>query len=362
MKIAFDHTAFSIQDYGGITRYFVNLNHHLSLLNVKTNICTYFSKNEYLDEINHGALRFSFGNRKRYNYLINEVISLVDPRLLDADIIHTTYYGFLPKHLNKTKVVTVFDMIHEKFSENFHHNDRVAKLKASAIKSSDHIVCISQSTKSDLLYYFPQIESDKVSVVHLASFNSKPLQRSNLPKKNFILYVGERRGYKNFSCLVNAYANSENLKKDFVIVCFGGGAFSNEEITLFRKLELSQKISHKSGSNDVLANLYTCASCLVHTSNYEGFGLPLLEALSYCCPVIASKNSSVPEVLKDAGIYFRPDDINDLSKKLNQYLYASSYEQTKIIEKGIEVNKQFSWKKTANQTLEIYKGLLKNEK
>jgi glycosyltransferase involved in cell wall biosynthesis len=100
----------------------------------------------------------------------------------------------------------------------------------------------------------------------------------------------------------------------------------------------------------------------VHTSNYEGFGLPLLEALSYCCPVIASKNSSVPEVLKDAGIYFRPDDINDLSKKLNQYLYASSYEQTKIIEKGIEVNKQFSWKKTANQTLEIYKGLLKNEK
>jgi len=150
-----------------------------------------------------------------------------------------------------------------------------------------------------------------------------------------------------------AYAKSKRLVAEYKLVCFGGEPISKEERQRISSLGLMECVIHQSGSDEILANLYTYAAVFVYPSLYEGFGIPVLEAMHYQCPVLASDTSSIPEVVGEGGMYFDPSDEDALSAAIEQILSDSSL-RNHLIQRGVARENQYSWDKCAKETLEFY--------
>jgi glycosyltransferase involved in cell wall biosynthesis len=172
-----------------------------------------------------------------------------------------------------------------------------------------------------------------------------------------VLFVGARGGYKNFAGLVESFAAAVSLRRDFEILCFGGGAFSDRESTLLDSLGIAGVVRHVGGGDEVLSGLLSTARVLVYPSLYEGFGIPLLEAMVAGCPVACSKSASLPEVAGDAAEYFDPSDFGEIQKALETVL-GNSARREELIVKGRMRVKEFTWQRCAARTGEIYRGLL----
>ena len=247
-------------------------------------------------------------------------------------------------------------MIHEKFSDYFPKNDRTTEKKKILVEKSSKIIAISESTKNDLCKIF-KVNPEKVSVVYLAtsfeSIESEPLK--SIPQ-NYILFVGARGGYKNFNFMIEAIADI--LKRDGIfLICAGGGKFKKEEIELFSKFGIDKMVMQTTVSDSELKFLYQNAIAFIFPSLYEGFGIPILEAFSCGCPVILSNTSSFPEVAKDAGFYFDPYSLDSIKNAVKKIIYDNELRE-KLIARGYERLKFFSWEKTAKETLKIYKEIL----
>jgi glycosyltransferase involved in cell wall biosynthesis len=255
------------------------------------------------------------------------------------------------------RVVTVYDMIHERYAEMFSTVDRTSAAKLATTQRADHVICISESTRRDLLEAF-DLPEHKVSVVHLGFDyfqESVSVKRNGKP---YIFYVGHRGFYKNFKGFLRAYASSVLLRDNFDVVCFGGGPFTGAEVNLFNELKLSNtQVLQRSGNDVALADGYRNAAVFVYPSLYEGFGIPPLEAMSVNCPVVCSNASSIPEVVGDGGEYFNPLDLDSIRHALEQVL-TSRERRENLIENGKRRCSQFSWQQCAFQTSEIYKGLM----
>jgi glycosyltransferase involved in cell wall biosynthesis len=302
----------------------------------------------------------------------NKIVPLVNkylsPYLINSyrpNIVHETYYAknsYSPK--TAKRVVTVFDMIHERYRKLYASGNLISKTKKEVVDRADHIICISNNTREDLIEFFNTPE-DKISVVHLGHeiYIDKYNYRSNTDllsnsKKPYLLFIGNRGDYKNFRRLLDAYAKSDRLRKNFNLVCFGGGNFNNNEVSLFDLYGLDKSnIIYMSGNDDILANVYKNAEAYVCPSLYEGFGITLLESMSFNCPVICSNTSSIPEVVGDAGEYFDPEDIESIMFAIENVVFSAS-KKSKLIKNGIKRKNNFSWKKCARYTYEIYKSIL----
>ena len=176
-------------------------------------------------------------------------------------------------------------------------------------------------------------------------------------REPFLLYVGNRGGYKNFLRLLEAYGTSPQLKMGYELICFGGGAFHADELETMRTLGLvSGQVSQLGGDDQMLAKLYEHASAFVFPSLYEGFGIPPLEAMSHDCPVVCSNTSSIPEVVGDAGEYFDPADTESMRAAIERIVTSDSHRNL-LIAKGRERLKHFSWDRCAIETLDIYRKL-----
>jgi glycosyltransferase involved in cell wall biosynthesis len=167
-----------------------------------------------------------------------------------------------------------------------------------------------------------------------------------------------RRGYKNFDNMLRAYASSGSLRKEFDLIAFGSNSFTPDETEFIRALGLSgRQVRHLAGDDLLLKRLYECAVAFVFPSLYEGFGIPLLEAMGCGCPVLCNNSSSIPEIVGDAGLYCdarQPDAIADAMERV-----ASSTElRTTMMARGNERVKLFSWDRCAAETLEVYRSLL----
>ena len=134
----------------------------------------------------------------------------------------------------------------------------------------------------------------------------------------YLLYVGYRNGYKNFKRFIKAFASSDLLKNRFALVAFGGGPFSNEEKESFSELEIGTQIRHLDGTDLHLAHCYAHATALIYPSLYEGFGLPILEAMTANCPVICSHHGSLTEVAGEAAAYFDGSSIEDIKHAMEK--------------------------------------------
>lgn len=370
MRIAFDQQIFCLQQYGGVSRYFCSLAEHLSqLAGVSVRIVAPLHINAYLSVLPRDLARG--WKRPRTMPRVEKVMraisaSLAGPAIrgFRPEIVHQTYFSdsaFMPQ--GPRRVVTVYDMIHERFASSFAKTDPTTKWKRAAVSRADHVICISQHTRRDLIELFG-VPEEKVSVVYLGVDELAPSGAqtedvaSVTSSSPYLLFVGSRGRYKNFKGLLLAYASSAFLKDNFSLLSFGGGQFGGELASLIQQLGLSGKqVKQLEGDDDALGHLYQNAAALIYPSLYEGFGIPPLEAMSLGCPVICSDTSSIPEVVGDAGEYFDPASVESIRFAIEGVLQSPA-RRNELVQLGARRYRQFRWESCARETHAIYNALI----
>lgn len=369
IKIAFDYQAFFFQEYGGISRYYSKLAGALnSIEGVEARIFALLHRNAYLTD-SHLDFVIGWDTRKwpKSKKVFRAINGAGSRFCLDAyrpNIVHQTYYAHKPiAPRGVPLVVTVYDMIHERYADQFSRRDRISDIKKIAVERADHVICISNNTRDDLLKYF-DTPQNKISVVHIGFDAFKlatefPTAGSLLTvNRPYLLYVGQRSIYKNFLNFIKAFASSAQLKRDFDIVCFGGGRFTEEEKRIFVDLKLADsQVWQLGGADGLLVECYRNAFAFVYPSLYEGFGIPPLEAMSLSCPVICSRTSSIPEVAGPAAEYFEPSNIDSIREALEK-VANSPARRAELIAFGLERFPFFTWHRCAKETYSIYKELV----
>ncbi len=370
-KILYTHNVFAFQVYGGISRYFVEVIKRIPPEAAEIRVFAGFHINEYLRDLPGViGIRVPYFNRRgRIQIFINALMQITRMNLNDLaqrvflrpddrTIIHVSYYTRLPTKRKAKLVVTVYDMIHELFPQYFPRYDKTTYLKRLCCEQADKIIAISNCTKRDLVNLFG-IEPGKIEVIYLGNSLDKVVPTGLSPGFNtpYLLYVGDRRrGYKNFNRLVEAFAQSEQLRNYFALVCFGGGAFAPWEKMKLNGLDITHQVYYIEGNDRLFANYYRHARAFICPSLYEGFGLPLLEAMGLGCPVICSNKDPMLEIANDAGIYFDPNDTDHIQHVLETALVDDSLLQEKI-KRGYQRAAMFNWDDTVKKTLAVYQSL-----
>lgn len=366
MRIALDDQIF-VQKHGGISRYFNQLAHGLLDLDQEVGVFAPFYLNNNLTTLPKKCIHGRHVNRyppklSRLFSIYNRYVSRQRIVKWKPDIVHETYYSRLGSAPNNCPtIITVYDMIHELFESDFSRNDETIAIKKIAIDRADHIICISENTKNDLVRLY-DIESNKISVVHLGFDQFINYDQASKKKihvdKPFLLYVGSRWGYKNFSGFLRAVASSKRLLSDFDIIAFGISKFNMSELNLIKSLGFAEnQVQQVAGNDHLLGQYYHLARAFVYPSLYEGFGIPPLEAMVHQCPVISSNTSSMPEVIGDAAEFFNPSMHEDICHAIENVVYSDS--QIELLKKrGTERLNNFSWSKCSLQTLNVYKSLV----
>ncbi|HBE43965.1 MAG TPA: glycosyltransferase family 1 protein [Deltaproteobacteria bacterium] len=370
MKIFYDHQIFTFQKYGGISRYFFELMKYFKSIG-GVNITTpfIFSNNYYISDnkiikhmkfLPHTEFR---GKYRLFRLLIsfNKILAITNLKKQDFDIFHPTYYDpyFLKYIGNKPFVLTVHDMIHEKFGEMFKRQDKTSEHKRLLVKKATIIIAVSENTKKDLIDLFG-INESKIEVVY---HGNSMLPGSDLKinidiPKNYILFVGLREdGYKNFNRFIKAVSSLLIKNKELFVVCAGGGKFRIDERALLEQLDISKQVVQYDVNDNILAYLYKNASVFVFPSLYEGFGIPVLEAFASNCPLVCSNTSSLPEIAGEGAIYFDPYSEDSIKNAIIKVLENTNL-RNNIVRAGIERLKNFSWEKTAIKTKRIYEKIM----
>lgn len=364
MKILFDNKIFINQIHGGPSVYFINLIENLQKQNKSTKLCSYLhlsnhlNQNKFLKEFSGYKLPFNnymnqFNTFKKLVHNINKKYLFREINKFNPMIYHSTYYenyDFNKINTKYQKVITVFDLITEKFSKFYGNKNNFPKKKI--INSADKIICISENTKKDLKDIY-NVSENKICVTYLG-YPKKFLNLKKLFKFPYILFVGTRWKYKNFDNFIKAYSMNTNLYKNFKVVIFGGGKLSLNEKKLLHEYKISNnQIIHYEGNDFDLHCCYKFASLFVYPTFYEGFGLPILESFLYDCPVNCSNASSLPEVAGNGANFFDPFNAESISLCMERTLFNNS-DREKLIQEGKKQLNKFSWEKCATETLKFY--------
>ena len=366
LRVVFDHSVFSLQARGGITRYFCELVHHLQQRpDVLPSIIAPLHVSQSLRDNRQlpvtGMYLPKIPGSHRLRLKANDFLSPLLTEKISPDILHTTYYPLQRKIPgNAAYIVTVFDMIHERFADLMPPGEAdIAARKQENVRRADHVICISEQTRQDVVELL-NIPEEKASVIYLGcSFPGQTTCRNPaIILEPYLLFVGERGGPKNFKRLLESYGKSSFLSQEVALVCFGGNPFTRDELQQQRDLGLAEeKVIQTSGSDEKLINLYSHASALVYPSLYEGFGLPILEAMACGCPVLCSNVSSMPEVAGQAAVFFDPLQIDSLMVAMEKVV-QSTEKRNSLIQAGRTQATRFSWQRCADETVEVYKKCL----
>lgn len=374
IKIKYDFQIFNSQKYGGISKYFVYLYINIKNLGLNPNIVVPIYRNKYLSNLNRNNYFNFYLNTE--NQFINRILKVVSflfdfihSKFHKYDIVHKTYFAskinlfgfqFLLSSFSSAKsknVITFYDMSYLLFPKLLKNSKNIVALQKEQCAKADLIISISESTKNDLIKYF-NIDQNKIKVIHLGVDQEVFFKANNeycVHYNNFILYVGSRDGYKNFDIFLRSFSNLKAHNINLVV--FGGSNFNIKEINLINSLNILEKVFYLDGDEKLLAKLYNSAKMFVYPSLYEGFGLPILEAMSCGCPVIAGKNSSIVEVAGNAAKLIDTNDTEVLTNSMDEILENDELKLS-LINLGLKRSKQFSWEKCALDTIEAYERLL----
>ena len=366
MKIGIDTTFYS-DSPTGIGRYVYELCYHLNNYQ-DLELVLFLDKNSPLNNDPH------FKDNQKI--LIN--LSKLDIRRLyklgklvdkaNLDLFHCPAYN-IPFVKNTKYIVSIHDLIHLKFKEEygFLHRLYYENIVKKGCNKAEKIITVSESSKNDLLEWL-NCSNNKIQVTYLAANQhfipnlgmSDLFRKMEVDQNNFILYVGNNRPNKNLERLIIAYARISEEHENFpslVLTC----SANNKLTELCKNLFISDKVVF-AGSIDEeeLILLYSYAMFFIFPSYYEGFGLPLVEAMSSGCPITASDISSIPEVTGDAALYFNPYDIKDIKLALKE-MYEDYSLRSLLAKRGLLRAKQFNWEKTAEKTYMIYKQCINND-
>jgi glycosyltransferase involved in cell wall biosynthesis len=294
----------------------------------------------------------------------------VIPRLLrqyKADVYHSAYY-LMPYVTGVPTLLTLYDLIPIHFPEHStlkaHWLFRWAT--ALALQTAQHTLAISEATRRDFLARFP-LRSEQITAIPLAAdpaFTPQPPDivtalrtRYRLPEK-FVLYLGSNKPHKNLVRLIEAWAIVQVEATDYTLVIAG--------VWLPQHPEPRQRAQALGIDNRVcwlgplpgvdLPALYTAADVFVFPSLYEGFGLPVVEAMACGTPVVCANTSSLPEVAGDAAVLFSATDSAALMSAM-MVLLKDSKLRAKMQERGMAQARTFSWRHTAGQTLNVYRKM-----
>lgn len=367
MRIFFDHQVFSLQDAGGAARYHYELLYHLrNFSDVKAEIYLGLSNSIYpFSSLNGPRLRVTSAasplppGAKRYT--VNEAISnLAVLSRGNYDIYHPTLYRAMPFVRRQRMVVTHHDCAHEAYPHLFRNSEIISKNKRKLYQAADAILCVSNSSRKDLLSYY-EIDPKRAFVVHHGikplPTDESPFPGGTLPKRPYLLFVGFRETYKNFSLLLSTYATA-GLARDFDLIAVGGSGFSDAEKAEFVRLNVNESVKHFFRISDgELSQLYRRATLFVYPSLYEGFGFPPLEAMSVGCPVLVSCSSCLPEICGEGAFYFDPSEPGSLQRSLLELLCSQELLNSKI-SSGYNQVEKYRWSKTAEETYRIYCEIL----
>ncbi len=279
---------------------------------------------------------------------------------------------YAPRFCPVPSIVSIMDLSFLHFPDLFDKRDlyQLTNWTEYSVKKADKIITISNSSKNDIIKRY-KVGGSGVIVTHLGikekeTIDTRIYTMSQLKNKyeiseNYVLFVGTLQPRKNIVRLVDAFSkalknanlNSEK-RKDLQLVIVGKkGWMFDEIIDSPKRFGIEDRVKFLELVNDEeLLALYKHAECLVLPSLYEGFGLPVLEAMKAGCPVIASNVSSLPEAGGDACLYVDPEDTIDISTKIIKLVGNEKLRQ-ELIEKGYKQSSKFSWEKTAKETLEV---------
>lgn len=359
MKVLYDHQMFSIQKFGGITKYFTELMKNFPVEHDYT-LGVLLSNNQHLKD-NFKKFRKIYipipqkksrirGQLMGKTYKLNKLYSEWLISKSKYDLFHPTYYDdYFLKHIaDKPYIVTVHDLTEFKYPDHF-KNSFAARM-TEIISRSKRLIAISENTKNDLIRIL-KVDPDNIDVVYHGYEKRNPKKMPN-PFGRYILYVGARAGYKNFSTFLKAYKKLTDKDDELKLICVGT-PFSRNELEKLDKEGLLQKILCMGVNETLLHNLYSHALAFIYPSLYEGFGMPILEAFANDCPVCLSNTSCFPEIAGEAGIYFDPMDWDEMSYAIQKVIYNEDFKKRTII-KAKERLKIFSWEKCVMETTQSY--------
>ncbi len=356
IKVLFESSIFLHQKVGGVSKYITQLNENLLRCKVSSKIFSPISINYYLKNKKKNIIfYFKFKKIPRFCrkifFLINNLLTLIFIKINKPDILHFSYFNkTLARFIDIPYVLTVYDLIHEKLKYQQNQFE-----KKELLTNAKHIICISKETKKDLIKIY-KIKKKKISVIYLGGPESK--KKILRKREKYILYVGSRSRYKNFNNLINAFSESKYLIKNYKIVCYGGGKFNDNEIKNLEKLNIKRNIKYEEGDDTKLLSFYRNASLYVSLSDYEGFGLTLLEALRMDCPVLCSDIAVFREIYKKSCRYVKATNRRSIKNGIERIL-KSKTEQKKLSKQSKIIIKQLTWKRCALDTSEVYKKILK---
>ena len=361
MRVAIDEQIFTLQPYGGISRMFASLARQffarpelsVELLPLAAPVINrYVLDDDFLRErLAVREARSEYRSAARY-------FTRVQPRR-GLNVVHNTFYlpNGLASYPGARRVVTVHDMIPEIMPHTRRRLDFLT-LKKRYVKNADHVICVSEATRSDLESIYGTLQVP-VSVIHHGvdpRFSSDAPALSAIPHP-YVLFVGQRGHYKDAALLMNAFAKIADGHPDMTLLFVGGGAFTAHERSHLRTLGIDDKTLQTSLADVHMPSVYAHATAFVFPSRFEGFGIPVLEAFACGTPTILAQATSLPEVGGDAALYFEPGDASELAEHLLRIL-SDDHLRSQLSHRGRQRAHLFTWEKAAEKTAAVYREVM----
>jgi len=349
MNIILDDIIFSLQRSGGISTYWSELTRRLDPDEVHHVDSSGKSANLFTAERDIDSTRLIPGSKlpvRLRRYLP------VNDRVSAPHIFHSSYYRYSTSR-SALNVSTVYDFVYELFrdglAQHMHHWQ-----KSAAVAHSTAVICISKSTMEDFHHFYPHFRG-KVKMIYIGISEDYRIL-PDVEKKQQVLFVGERSGYKNFGAVVDAVA----LLRRYSLAIGGGKELNGAEREKLDARLLGRYTHFHSISNERLNILYNESHCLAYPSSYEGFGIPVGEAMKAGCPVVAGSAPALAEVGGDAALYLKAATGRQIADAILSL--EEGNRRADLIRKGEKYASQFSWDRTAKKTKELYEELLGDSK